>query len=203
MEEFDNMILNVRNSFRLLYFFNRRILDLMKYIGNKFGIPFAGGYSMFSDPSPKNGTKNILGRDRWAWDWLNMYFYGFHFKKEKISLAIILQSDTGKWDSNVENLDVENYEETSKSKTKLIFIFSNNNNEYWDIVNEVYENENLNKGKFEKTFKIPINKKNMYCMVFDISEFINKEATDNSLNKFIKYLNDNSIYDLKLVNENM
>jgi hypothetical protein len=173
----------------------------MKYIGNKFGIPFAGGYSMFCSSSPKNGTKDVL--DRWAWDWLNMYFYGFHFKKGKLSLAIILQSDTGKWDTNVEDLDVEKYEETSKSKTKLIFIFDNNNNKYWDIVDDVYGNENLNKGKYEKTFKIPIKKNNKYCMVFDIGEFKNRETTDNSLIKFIEYLKKNNINNLKIVDKNI
>jgi hypothetical protein len=202
MDEFENMILNVRNSFRLLYFFNRRILDLMKYIGIRLSIPFDGGYPMFSSPSPNNGTKKVF--DRWAWDWLNMYFYGFHFKKKKYSLAIILQSDTGKWDANVDELDVEKYEETSKSKTKLIFIFSNNNNDYWKIVDEVYEKESLNKGNYKKTFEIPLNKKNiLYCMAFDISEFRNKEATDNSLNKFIEYLKKNNIDDLKIVDKNI
>jgi hypothetical protein len=199
MDEFENMILNVRNSFRLLYFFNRRILDLMKYIGNKLNIPFGGGYSMFSEPSPKNGKGHL---DNWAWDWLNMYFYRFHFKKNKISFAIILQSDTGMWDANVGELDVDKFEKTSISKTKLIFVFNNNNNKDRDLT-KVLESENL-KGEYEKTFEIPLNKKNiLYCMVFDIGEFRNKEATDNSLNKFIEYLNENNIDDLKIIDENI
>ena len=128
MDEFDNMILNIRNSFRLLYFFNRRILDLMKYIGKKFNLPYAGGYSKFSKSSPKDGKGKL---DAWAWDWMNLYFYEFNFIKDKICLSILLQCDTGMWDTDVKQLDVEKFEKTTRSKTKLIFVF--NNNEYWDF----------------------------------------------------------------------
>jgi hypothetical protein len=92
MEDFENMIINVRSSFRLLYSFNRRILDLMKYIGKKFNIPYCGGWSKFSASSPKDGKGSL---NNWGWDWLNLYLYEFHFCKENISFSIILQSDTG------------------------------------------------------------------------------------------------------------
>jgi hypothetical protein len=54
----------------------------MKYIGKKFNIPYAGGYSKFSDSSPKDG-KGSLGSC--AWDRLNLYFYEFHFSTKTLS----------------------------------------------------------------------------------------------------------------------
>ena len=196
MDEFENMILNVRNSFRLLYSFNKAIFDLMKYIGTKFSIPYAGGFSQFSSPPPTYGYTRF---DRWAWDWLNLYLYEFDFAKDKIKFSIILQCDTGMWDTNVKHLDIEKFEKTKKSKTKLIFVF--NNDEYWEI-NKVLEHENL-KGKYTETFEITENKKSMFCMVFNINEFKDKTSTDNSLNKFVQYLNKNKIFDIKMVDKNL
>ena len=195
VDDFENMLLNVRNSFRLLYFFNRRVLDLMKYIGKKFSIPYAGGYSKFSASSPKDGKGDL---DCWAWDWMNLYFYEFHFFKEKIRFSILLQSDTGKWDADVDHLDVQKFESALKSKTKLIFVFSNN--DCWNF-DQVTENENL-KSEYTETFEISENNESMYCMVFNINEFKNKALTDNSLRKFITYLNKNKIYDINIVDDN-
>jgi hypothetical protein len=78
MDDFENMIINVRSSFRLLYFFNRKVLDLMKYIGRKFNLRYIGGWSKFSDSYPKDGKGSL---ENWAWDWLNLYLYEFHFDK--------------------------------------------------------------------------------------------------------------------------
>jgi len=196
MDNFENMLANVRDSFRLLYLFNRRILDLMNYIGKKIKIPYYGGYSKFSFSSPKDGRGNL---DNCAWDWLNLYFYEFHFCIENIRLSVILQSDTGMWDADVDYLDIEKFEKTFKSKTKLIFVF--NNNDYWDF-DKITDDKNQNlKGEYLETFEISDSNKSMYCMVFNINEFKNKISTDNSLNKFINYLNKNNIYDIKIIDE--
>lgn len=194
MDDFEKMLIDVRNSFRLLYHYNKRILDLMNYIGKKFNINYKGGYPKFSNSSPNNGKGKL---DNWAWDWLNLYFYEFHFEKKNIMFSIILQSDTGMWDANVKKTDVEKFEKASKSKTKLIFLFKKSKD--WDL--EEFFNSNNLKGKYIKTFEISDNKKNIYCMVFNINEFKNKTETDKSLKKFIKYLNDNEIYDIKFIDE--
>jgi hypothetical protein len=168
----------------------------MKYIGKKFNIPYVGGWSKFSASSPKDGKGHL---DNWAWDWINLYFYEFNFAKAKLTFSVLLQSDTGMWDSGVEHLDIEKFEKTSKSKTKLIFVFSNN--DYWDM-EKVLENKNL-EGKYIETFEISQDKKSNYCMIFNINEFKNKKTTDNSLNKFIKYLNKNNIFDINIVDEKL
>jgi hypothetical protein len=196
MEKFDKMILNVRDSFRLLYQFNRRILDLMRYIEKKYNIPYKGGRPHFSDPSPRGGKGKL---DNWAWDWLNLYFYEFFFEKKKIKLSILLQSDTGMWDADVEPLDVDKFENTENAKTKLIFVFSNC--DYWDM-EKVFENENF-KGNYIETFEIKKNKKTIYSMIFNINEFKDKSSTDKSLHKFIQYLKKNEILDINIVDRKL
>jgi len=184
---------NIRNSFRLLYLFTRRVLDLMKYIKKQFNIEYIGGYPLFSKPSPGNGGGLL---DNWAWDWLNFYFYEFKFEKENIKLSIILQSDTGMWDKkDVKYYELDKFEVAAKSKTKLIFVFKNNGS--LDIDDKVTGNETLIKGNYKnKDVILDNDNNNMYCMVFNINEFQNKKLTDNSLKKFINYLNENSIFDI-------
>jgi hypothetical protein len=85
----------------------------------------------------------------------------------------------------VNYLEVEKFGKISRTKTKLIFAFINN--DFWDM-DKLIESENL-KGKYTETFEISENGKDkMYCMIFNIDEFKNKNITDESLKKFIKYL---------------
>ena len=206
MDKFETTMANVRSSFRMLYVFNRRILDLMKYIGKKYNIPYKGGYSQFSNSSPRNNYGSL---DNWAWHWLNMYLYEFVFFRDNTRLSIILQSDTGMWDSETDKelaiekdkeLAIEKFEKTEKSKTKLIFVFSNDNSSYVNL-KKLYKDEYL-KGEYTGTFETTENgKEKMYCMVFDINEFTNKKMTDASLTKFVKYLNSNDIFAINIVDD--
>jgi hypothetical protein len=195
MNEFDNLLENVRNSYRLLYSFNRRLLDLMKYIGKRFNIPYAGGWAKFSNPSPGYGKGNL---DAKAWDWLNLYFYEFTFVKEEIKFSIIFQADTGRWDSEVDNLEIEKFEKADKSKSKLIFIFSNT--EYWDM-DQALDDKYL-KGEYENEYMISDDgKKKMYCKIYDLNHFQNMKDTDEVLDDFVHYLNKNGVYEIKIIDE--
>src|SRR5206468_2434303 len=58
---------------------------------------YKGGYPYFSDCAPREGKGSL---DDWAWDWLNLMFYEFHFQRETakeqwLNLSIWLFSDTG------------------------------------------------------------------------------------------------------------
>ncbi|GHV73429.1 hypothetical protein AGMMS49940_07310 [Spirochaetia bacterium] len=195
MNDFDNVLVNVKNSFRLLYSFNSRLLDLMKYIGKRFNLPYSGGWTKFSASSPKDGKGSL---DNWAWDWLNLYLYEFHFSKEEIKFSIVFQADTGKWDSEVDYLDVDKFEKAEKTKTKLIFIFSNN--EYWDM--DMALDDKYMGNEYENEYSIENeNKDKIYCKIFELNDFKNKKEIDQALDKYIKYLNKNKIFDITIVEE--
>jgi hypothetical protein len=195
MNDFDIMLLNVKNSFRLLYSFNRRLLDLMKYIGKRFNLSYNGGWSKFSDSSPKDGKGSL---DNWAWDWLNLYLYEFHFVKENIRFSIIFQADTGRWDSEVDYFEIEKFEKSEKTKSKLFFIFSNN--DCWNM--DLILDDKYMKSEYEKEYFIENgDKQKAYCKVFELDEFKNKTGIDRMLEEYIKYLNKNKIFDINIVEE--
>lgn len=125
-EGLDDVFLNVRKAYRLLFEYQTKVKKLVKFIGNYFSYTSTTGYSLFSSNSPNNGKK--LDLDSWAWDWLNMYVYEFHFGNRKIqdkdvTFSIRLYSDTGWYDKNTDRstrTKIETFETSKKSKTKLV-----------------------------------------------------------------------------------
>jgi len=133
MNDIEDVLLDVRKAYRLVYDFQKRVLDLMKFIGGKFRLNYEGGYPKFSRTAPRTGYGNI---NYVSWDWLNMYYHEFHFHpqengKEKTHFSAFLLSDTGYYMSKKEN---ENLQKTTLSKfatpeqssTKLILVAGKN-----------------------------------------------------------------------------
>jgi hypothetical protein len=126
--EIANALLDVRKAYRLLHDYQRAALDAASYIGNRLGFTYEGGYSRFTSCSPRTG-KGWLGAS--AWDWLNLYFYEFHFMKQEeegkqIFLSILLFSDTGFYlNESVapDRDDPGTYPSAEQSQTKVGFTF--------------------------------------------------------------------------------
>lgn len=195
--EFDTAMKDVRASFRLLYSFNRRILDLMKYISSRLGLTYTGGSPTYSDGSPRIGDTNL---DRWGWDWLSLYFWEFAFSSGEYYFAIYLQCDTGSWDTSVDAREVEKYGDIENSKTRLIFVISKKD---WDS-DCFIDNENL-KSSAEKAFTIPdteIGDNTIFCQPFDISCFKDMKSTDEALQTYINSQNLKGFPNLKLQEKN-
>ncbi len=104
------LLIEVRKSYRLLYQYQKRILDLVDYIGKKYGLNYNGGYPKFSGVTPRNGSGNL---NLWAWDWLNMYYYEFHFSHKKsgndtLFFSVFLLNDNGFFKNNNEKKNKQN-----------------------------------------------------------------------------------------------
>lgn len=100
----EDALLDVRKAYRLLHDYQRMVLDAVNYIGKQLGMTYAGGWPKYSDPSPRNGGGEL---ENWAWDWLNMVLYGFHFNRpladgNMLQMTILLISDTGYFASKAE-----------------------------------------------------------------------------------------------------
>lgn len=127
-----NTLQEARKAYRFLYDYQKRILDLISYIGGKYGFRYRGGYSKFSNSSPKDGKGNL---GNWAWDWLNLYFYEFNFEPKNINnniiyFAIFIVNDTGYFDAKTEKevskLDTSSFKSVEESQSKLIFVAGKN-----------------------------------------------------------------------------
>jgi len=119
---------DVRTSYRLLYEYQRRMLDLVDYSAKFFGRKINKSISKFSS-APSKTNKNL---SRWAWDWLTMYCTEYSCysitNKHKVEshLSFILISDTGFFEEELRNkkitkdktaIDILNRLELSKFKS--------------------------------------------------------------------------------------
>jgi hypothetical protein len=131
----ESALLDVRRAYRLLHEYQRMVLDAVDFIGKEFDLVYVGGWPKFSNAAPRDGAGQL---SNWSWDWLNMMFYEFHFRKDltgggQLRLSVLLISDTGYFcapDEGLEKTKVADYLPAAKSSTKLGFVMSMRE---WDL----------------------------------------------------------------------
>jgi hypothetical protein len=122
-------LLEVRKAYRLLHDYQRLVLDSVDYVGKQLGFEYAGGYSKFSATAPGQGKGQLKC---WAWDWLNMVQYEFHFTRGGEGgglwrFSILLISDTGYFCSTsdeAQKRDIDSFLPLEESATKVGFLLS-------------------------------------------------------------------------------
>jgi len=197
--EFENALVDVRKAYRLLYLYQRRVLDLVQYIGDTLTFRYQGGWSWFSNSTPRGG-KGALGN--WAWDWLNMYHYEFNFSAKEIEgnnimFSIILQCDTGYFDSGIEKpLDIESFSPADESLTQLMFLVGKN---CWhkDFSDDFKDTSQLFK-KDARDYIKNSKKGVLLAKVFSLSNFLNLDTTTKSLEEFVTFSKANGIEEIEL-----
>ena len=125
-EELSKALVEVRKEYRLIYQFQDQILKLINYIGSFYGLKYYGWWQKFSGKLPTQHKS--IKPDRWAWDWLPMYYSEFIFQGEGFAFSIILAPDTGWFDKfyeeekiNVEKLEIDEFETIENSRALIIF----------------------------------------------------------------------------------
>lgn len=129
--ELETALADVRKAYRLLYSYQRRVMDTVKFVADTLSISVNSGWAIYSANAPRNGSK--LNLDCWAWDWLNMYVYEFFFGEtlvgdDKINFGIMVQSDTGAYDSEKVKIgtEIELFTSPEEAQTRIIFQLGKN-----------------------------------------------------------------------------
>ena len=199
MNELENSLAEVRKAYRLLYDYQKKVLDLVKFIGSEFGRSYSGGHPQFSNASPRNGKGNL---SLWAWDWLNMYYYEFtfHNPNENNFFSIILLSDSGYFDmgkqnTNEERTHIKKFNNAEFSKTKLAFLYGSNGWFYEGFLKDgcwvnpensyVYESEDNSGKMLFKRYNLEefSNQENTIKVLRDYSNFCKKNGVEFNLNR--------------------
>jgi hypothetical protein len=196
ISQIEAALLDVRKAYRLLYTYQKRVLDIMKFIGNQTFRQYDGGWSKFSNSSPKSGKGTL---DNWAWDWLNMYFYEFYFgdkiiDNNSIKFSVWLVSDTGFFDAETDKkLDLNDFSPVENSETKLIFVIGKNT---WHYAFDDFKT-NFKKG----TTEYVNHNDNVVLLVksFGLSAFLNGDETRKRLQEFVCFCHDNGISEISLL----
>jgi len=85
-KEIEGALIDVRKAHRLIYQYQRRVLDIVLYIREKYKMPEFAGVRRFCAPiGSRSGMKNEydekllrLPKDMWAWDYLYSYQFEFY-----------------------------------------------------------------------------------------------------------------------------
>ncbi|WBX74758.1 hypothetical protein PG913_06225 [Tenacibaculum pacificus] len=179
----ENLSLEIRKAYRLLFDYQQRILNLMQFISSTYNIPYKNGKPLFSG----RGSNKL---NNWSWDWIYMYCYEFHFQKNEdtnsLWFSVILRNDTGFFESQIEDstinrLDIENFKDVENSSTDLIFIAGNPN---WNF--DVLKKATLNEKEY-------IKEQNVFFKRYKLENFFTEENTLIQLKDFEKECSNYSI----------
>lgn len=194
-QNIEKITLEARKAYRFLFQYQQRILDLMSFIGGSLGLNYSGGWPKFSNPAPRSGGGNL---NNWAWDWLNMYFYEFHFESKgaNVKFSAFIVNDTGFYDALVfgdrtlvpkNRLDMDKYETIEKSETKLILVAAKNiwPSSQWG---EWQSQEFLNKDLIHKQ-----DDGIMISKIYSLGSFATQDDAIQSLNDFCQYCHNSEI----------
>ena len=132
--QINDALKDVRTSYRLLALYQKRLLDIIKYIANGYNVSFDSGWSKFSNQASHGNRASI---NKLSWDWLSLYLYEFNLggietENNRYNLKIVHEADTGFYDVNQEKKiradNVDQYADVSLSCTRLFFVISKNDN---------------------------------------------------------------------------
>lgn len=192
-EDIKKTLVEVRKAYRLLYSYQKGILNLMNYIGKRLGFTFENIEPRFSNKS--NYTK--LKKN--AWDWLNLYCCAFHFKGQEIEgkerwFSIFLITDTGFFDTGLYKNnakphilidELDKYEEPGKSNSKLVFVIGGhrefdvkNDKNYFKAYENILKEE---EGEYEKKGE------KIFYKHYNLHDFLDENNAEKSLNDFVVF----------------
>ena len=149
-KDIDNIFVDVRNAFRLLNRYQKRILHIVSYIREQTAYTdMWGKKNWFSDeigkrrnsPDP-DYAKLSVHKDMWGWDFLYGYIFEYYFGRQRISkkrveMSIFQISDDGFFISSQDKkhmTNVASFEAAESSHSYLVLlvtVFTTKYSELW------------------------------------------------------------------------
>lgn len=216
-ENLSKALQDVRRAHRILYAYQRRMLDLVTFIGQKLtkSEPSVKGFKHeikhFSDPVPEPGNDISPLWKMWAWDYLYSYLFEYHLGVFKYNLrekeagdeayeykfSLIQYSDTGYFDQEKKEegtrLELEKFKPEEESGSKLLFFLEyKSKDSEWEWKDGSYmEGIVLDKKVGSKKHKEEVRYTSadgkQILYSVPLEQFINKEATLKVLSEFSSY----------------
>jgi len=193
MENFEELSLNIRTAFRLLAYYNQRILNLMNHIKEKLNLNTVEDKSYHYEPVIEN-SKNLEKRHN-SMNWLPMFFHEFLFENRNIKFSVFILSDSGPWDLEDWN-NIDEYTDINSSKTRIIFAITNFKK--WDV-DDIYKEHWYD--FINDDCVITKNNKTIICKSFKLVDFKDEKTTNDTLKKYVEYVQTKGIENIKYIVE--
>ncbi len=193
-KELNDVFLDVRKSYRLLYLYQRRVMDLVQFIGTRYEFEPRNGH-----PFMGSNNQKILPNHS-SWDYLLLYNCPIRFntksfgKYNNVELLITIVSDTGLfdvttdwWSENTKH-QIEQFNSVEKSKTQIHIKLKTTGTPWTDYINNCFPADKADFFvKKDNPEDFLIGKK------YDLSNFMNEESTIKQLEDFEEFCRENGI----------
>lgn len=216
----DALFSDIRTAYRLIYEYQKRVLDLVFYLRAKFNFPNRiGGFKHFSDPiralrKYKDANLKIF-EDMWAWDFLYSYAMEYYFEKEDTEknvekkdveqksyrMSVLVISDSGFFCArqqmpNKQNTHSFNNVEDSETLFFLIFECTQKNKEYqlWYKCDRDKKDENIREWclSSKQHFEAENDQGVFLVMKVPMQKLMDKTNTDAVIAEFANYVKEHS-----------
>ena len=185
LNEFNQVLQDVRTAYRLIALYQTRVKDIVRYIMDNYQLTYAGGYQKFSASNPRNGKSAKL--NNYTWDWLPMYMYQFtakEFKKDsdEYCFHVYHVADSGYFDQfgperGPDRLNITAFGPVASSKTRLFFVLSRNDVKGWPY-------SKVLKNHLTANSIVEISEGDWIAKSFDIQKFFNEESAIDMMKDF-------------------
>ncbi len=211
-ENLSNALLDVRRAHRILYAYQRRMLDLVHFIQGKLDMPEKDlcGIKHFSKPIYGRSighTPLNIWPTMWAWDYLYSYLFEYYLGEKEVGdklhnykLSLIQYSDTGYFDQDGQKRGrISEFGSEEESSSKLLFFleYKPKDSEWVWKDGSYMERIVLDKkvGSKEHTKEVR-NIEGVTQILYPVSleEFINIETTLEVLREFRSYCQEKGIH---------
>lgn len=209
INELKEALCDVRKAHRLIYSYQARMLDLVRFISVK--LDFGGnlqGYKYYSNDiwKPNKNAYLVMPDGMWAWDFLYSYVFEYYLGERElddgsiIAISIIQYSDTGYFEhSGKSKIDIDSFATEEESGSKLLFFieWGPNKDWVWDVKNIVDNKEYASINHKKTVLKKKRCIQGLYS--FPIERFIDEKSTLEALQEFLDFCKENDIAELEIL----
>ena len=210
-ENLSNALLDVRRAHRILYAYQRRMLDLVHFIQSKLDMPKFRGFKHFSNPiygRSKGHSRLNIWHNMWAWDYLYSYLFEYYLgkketgdKRHDYKLSLIQYSDTGYFDQDGQKRGrISEFGSEEESSSKLLFFLEyKSKDSEWEWKDGSYMegivlDKKVGSKKHTKEVRYTSTGGKQILYSFPLERFINMEATLEVLREFRSYCQEKGIH---------
>ena len=210
-ENLSNALLDVRRAHRILYAYQRRMLDLVHFIQSKLDMHEFRGIKHFSKPIYGRSighTPLNIWPTMWAWDYLYSYLFEYYLgekeagdKLHNYKLSLIQYSDTGYFDQDGQKRGrISEFGSEEESSSKLLFFLEYNpKGSEWawkdgPYLRRIILDKKVGSKEHTKEVQDTRTGGKQILYSFPLERFINMEATLEVLREFRSYCQEQGIH---------
>lgn len=210
-ENLSNALLDVRRAHRILYAYQRRMLDLVHFIQSKLDMREFRGIKHFSKPIYGRSighTPLNIWPTMWAWDYLYSYLFEYYLgekeagdKLHNYKLSLIPYSDTGYFDQDGQKRGrISEFGSEEESSSKLLFFleYKSKDSEWvWkdgSYMERIVLDKKVGSKEHKKEVRYTSTGVKQILCSFPLERFINMEATLEVLREFRSYCQEQDIH---------